>query len=229
MNIGGETKPLAVFDLCGTLVRDDTTLALLRWHFRRSGAGGKAWLVDAIAARKHPVRLGFAVAERIGRRAYAKHLLLRMLKGCPVECLEASAEGYAAWALTHRANAQVVALLEQARRSGCRPVIASASLMPVVEAFARQLGVEHVGSSLTVRSAMLTGSYERDIAGRKSGALARKFGEDVLCELELTVSDNFTDLSLMKKSRRALAVAHSRRHAARWASEGVEVLRVTPA
>lgn len=218
---------LAVFDLCGTIVRDDTTLGVLNWHFSRLGAQWKRRLVNAVRSRRSPFWFALALAERLSGRAIAKHLLVGLLKGCARDELVLSAKQYVAWAVQSQLVPEVLALLQESVRRGCEPVIASASLEPVVKAFADHFHVRFVASTLDAKDGRFTGVYAEDLAGRKRAALAEKFGEQALNRIALTVSDNLTDLPLMRESTEAIAIAHQDRHARRWRVLGVRVLMVS--
>lgn len=208
-----------IVDVCGTLVRDDTTLGLLSWHFRRSG-GWRRWVSAALTARWSPLRLMVAVAERVTGRHLLKHMLVGWLAGEPMERLHTSATAYADWLLANRRVQGVETLL--ARSDGAL-VLASASLEPVVQALAFRLGARFVASTLEVHDGRYTGRYVRDLTGCKREALEALLGPDVLREA-LVISDNFTDRSLLALAAQACVVVHKARHRARWTGLDAEYL-----
>ena len=71
-----------IVDVCGTLVRDDTTVGLLRYHFDR--VDKRRWripMLQLLTAKLSPFRIGVAVIEKLSGRHVLKHLLVRMLRG----------------------------------------------------------------------------------------------------------------------------------------------------
>lgn len=212
---------LRIVDVCGTLVRDDTTLGLLDWHFSRERRW-RLWGLRLLTARWSPLRLCVAVLERLTRRHLLKHFLVRGLRGSSLAGLEASAEGYAEWVLTHRRNHEVSALLD--REPGLL-VLASASLEPVIMALAKRLDARYVGSSLEVLDGRYTGRYSRDLTGQKLPAIEALLGPVELAEC-LVVTDNLSDRSLIAQAGRAFVVVHKRRHRKHW--EGLDVEYLVP-
>ena len=92
-----------VVDVCGTLVRDDTTLGLLRHHFARDRVRPLRYtLFRAMSARRSPVRLAIAVLEKLSDQHLLKHAAVRLLAGDRVEALNLSADEYAAQLLAQR-------------------------------------------------------------------------------------------------------------------------------
>ncbi len=215
-----------VVDVCGTLVRDDTTLGLLRHHFRRTGSRlGRAWLFDAMTHRRSPVWFGFAVAEKLSRRHLLKHCAARLLAGDTVESLRVSAEEYADWLLSERRVSAVWQRLDQLQVNG-RVVLASASLAPVVGALANAMEVDYVASALEEKDGHLTGRYAQDLTGRKEEALVEKYGESFLDGADYVLTDNLTDRDLVKKAKRACVILHHPSHRERWGDVNAEFVGV---
>ena len=215
-----------VVDVCGTLVRDDTTIGLLRHHFARDGNRRiRYMLFCAMTARRSLLRLAFAVLEKLTGQHLLKHAAVRLLAGDPVSSLDQSAAEYAARLLAYRRVASVWPLLNapvQARRV----VLASASLEPVVAALASTMGVRHVASGLGQQAGILTGRYVSDLTGRKEQALIEKYGHDVLAGQVCAISDNFSDRPLLEKAACAYVVLHRKSHRQRWQGLDATFLQV---
>lgn len=205
-----------VVDVCGTLVRDDTTLGLLRHHFARDGRRRMRYLLyTVITAPRSPVRLCFAVVERLTGRHLLKHFAVCLLAGDKPEALDQSGSEYAALLLAERRVPSVWPLLEAPLKSG-RVVLASASLEPVVASLAAATGARHVASLLEQKNGVLTGRYAVDLTGRKERALTEKYGSAVLAGKMCVISDNFSDRPLLEKATRAYVVLHHPCHRQRW-------------
>lgn len=215
-----------VVDVCGTLVQDDTTLGLLRHHFGRTTA--RPWrgkLLRALTAQRSPLRLGFALIEKISGRHVLKHVLVRMLKGDRLDALNGSAVEYASHLLDKRRVPGVWQRLGEPFSSG-RVVLASASLEPVVAALAAATGARYVASTLEVRRGVLTGAYAQDLTGCKESALLGKFGAGVLAGQMCAISDNLSDRPLLEKASQACVVLHKPAHRSRWAGMNATFLQV---
>lgn len=205
-----------VVDVCGTLVRDDTTLGLLQHHFARDAQRRMRYrLYRALTARRSPLRLSFALAERLTGRHLLKHFAVRLLAGDKVETLNQSATEYAVLLLAERRVPSVWPLLEAPLQTG-RVVLASASLEPVVASLAAATGARYVASALDQRNGVLTGRYAADLTGRKEQALVEKYGHGVLAGKMCAVSDNFSDRPLLEKAARSYVVLHRNSHRQRW-------------
>jgi len=215
-----------VVDVCGTLVRDDTTLGLLRHHFAREGNRRMRYMLfRAVTARRSPLRLAFAVLEKLTGQHLLKHAAVRLLAGDSVASLNQSAAEYAARLLAHRRVASVWPLLD-APVHAHRVVLASASLEPVVAALASAMGVRHVASALGQQAGILTGHYESDLTGCKEQALIEKYGRDVMAGQVCAISDNFTDRPLLESAAQAYVVLHSEIHRLRWQGLDATFLQV---
>lgn len=209
-------KPVYVVDVCGTLVLDDTTLGLLRYHFSRdTGGRARRFIFHALTARRSPLRLGVAVIEKLMGRHVLKHSVVRLLAGSTVESLNRSAAEYAELLLKERRVQPVWRVLEN---SGARAdlVLASASLEPIVERLASVMGARHVASALEQRDGVLTGRYANDLTGRKVQALQGKYGASILGGKVIAISDNYTDRNLLEAASSAYVVLHRHAHQARW-------------
>lgn len=216
-----------VVDVCGTLVRDDTTIGLLRYHFARDKDRPLRYvLFRVISAQRSPVRLVFALLEKLTGQHLLKHAVVRLLAGDHVERLNHSAAEYAAQLLDQRRIASVWSLLDAPLKDQ-RVVLASASLEPVVAALAMAMDVRYVASALGQQEGMLTGRYLSDLTGHKEQALLEKYGPHVLSGQACVISDNFSDRPLLERAARAYVVLHRESHRQRWHGLDATFLQVT--
>jgi phosphoserine phosphatase len=216
--------PIYIVDVCGTLVRDDTTLGLLFHHFgRKPGVNGRYSVLCLIAARSSPLRLAFAVLEKLSGRHWLKHAAVRLLDGESSAALEQSAREYAQYLLSHRRVATVWSAIADPLKSHDL-ILASASLEPIVSALAEQIGVGYVASSLQHFNGRLTGRYARDLSGAKDLALTEKFGADLLARPYCAISDNYTDKDLLVRARKCFVVVQTTAQRGRWAGVDAEFL-----
>lgn len=212
----GMMTPALIVDVCGTLVHDDTTIGLLRFHFsRQSGRRWRTALLKATTTRRSPLWLLVAVAERLTGAHILKHVLVRLLAGDTLQSLQDSADGYAEFLLRERKVDTVWEVLRK-ESEGRRLILASASLSPVVAALASALQADYVSSELEVKDGRLTGRYRKDVSGSKADALASAHGPKLLDRGYVAISDNFTDRDLLAGAERAYVVLRQPAHRSRW-------------
>lgn len=217
---------LLIVDVCGTLVRDDTTLGLLAHHFsQHSGRQWRLHFLRSVTARYSPFRLGVAFLERISGQHVLKHVLVRMLKNDTVQSLDNSAKSYAEWLLTERTVSSVWNILTPAMQEH-RIVLASASLQPIVSALAGELGIKYVASELESQKGILTGRYKNDLTGLKIKAISDLIGSDLNKQKYHAISDNLTDRELLDGAQEAIVVLHHESHRKRWTGLSATYLRL---
>jgi phosphoserine phosphatase len=177
-----------------------------------------------MTARYSPIRVTFALLERVTGRQFLKHLVVRLLTGTPVEQLEESASEYAGWLLQERRIPQVWEVLSERQQSDCI-ILASASLEPVVRQLAIRMEVRYVASALEDRDGVLTGRYALDITGNKEQACRKKYKVTRNSVPKLVISDNLSDRPLLEKAAEAYVVLHRPSHRQRWA--GLQAVFIT--
>lgn len=205
---------VCIVDVCGTLVRDDTTLGLLQHHFMER-RGLRSALFRVLTKRRSPVWLAVAAMEKLTGRHLLKHLVVRLLAGTPATHLEKSAAEYAAWLLEERRLRAVWQLLPKEIGPDSL-VLASASLEPVVRQLALLMGVRHVASTLEEHDGVLTGRYAKDLTGCKEQALREKYQGLLRNPPARVISDNLSDRALLETAAEAYVVLHRESHRQRW-------------
>lgn len=203
-----------IFDVCGTLFVEDTTLGLLRWHTRRRGQWVRHFVLNLMTARWSPLRLCFMALERVTGNHLAKHLALLTLSGEDVERVNCSAEEYADYLVAKRTIPELFARLEAMRCVG-RVILASGSVDPLIRTLCRRWNVEGLSSQLERRHGTYTGRLAEDLTGRKTEAL-RSLGVEMAKTSAWGYSDNLSDLPLLKECKHQVVVLHRSVHRRRW-------------
>ena len=213
-------------DVCGTLVRDDTTVGLLHHHISRiSPRSLRLALFSALSSRRSPLWWCFAGLEAVLRRHLLKHVLVRLLEGDAVSELQESARGYASHLLGFRRVRPVWAVIEPALGTQ-RLFLASASLEPIVESLASMLRAPYVASTLESRDGVLTGRYLEDLTGGKREALERKFGSETFQGPLCVISDNVSDRPILESAARRYVVLNRRSDRRKWRGLDAACLKV---
>lgn len=211
-------------DVCGTIVRDDTTLGLLEWHFARRAKPLRRLAVRAIIARASPVRLAVAVIERLSGKHLTKLFLLGMLKGEEPDELSTSAQDYVRFLLAERKVEAIWSILEN-RPAGSRLVLVSGSIEPVVAALAKVLDAQYLSSTLGEAAGRLTGKLDWDLTARKPEALRARFGSELEgCRL-VAISDNLSDRNLFEMAHERVIVVWKDKHRRAWSGFAGEMVK----
>jgi HAD superfamily phosphoserine phosphatase-like hydrolase len=190
-------------DLEGTLTTAETWRAVAA-HLRRSGRGG--------AYRRFLLpRLPLVVLARLGlidRQAFRDRWitdLARLLDGTPVAEMERLAEQIVVSELWPARREEVVAALAAQRSLGREIILCSGTYQPVLEAFARRLGAEALGTALAADGGVLTGrllappNTGRRKAERLAAALAGR-------RLVAAYGDSLADTEMLAASDDPVAV-----------------------
>jgi phosphoserine phosphatase len=204
-------RGLAVFDLCGTLVTENTTYGFLQYYFRRRNGTRHVAIrfLRSLAGKAVSRLLSMALRKRGDVRRWS----VGLLRGETVVEVELAAADYAREGLAPLWRPEVLETLHEARESGQCVVIASASLHPVANAVARELGLNHVfATTLEVIDGRFTGRLSVDLQGAKAQALVEAFPQ---VQIALVVTDNLDDCDLVRAAHTAIVLSR-RRHFAWW-------------
>lgn len=196
-----QPKPLAVFDLCGTLTPYNTTFGFYAYL-----APHKSRLLFS-----KPSRVLARIIELLTGSNPIRSIVIASLKGRSIADMTHWARCYLHDVILPSMRAKVVQQLE-CHRATHRVILVSAAIEPVVKAVAEHLGVIYLASQLAVeKNGILQGKLARDLYGRKELLLA---GENI----DLVVTDSRSDVGLMSLSRRAIFIDNKsrRRLPLRW-------------
>jgi HAD superfamily phosphoserine phosphatase-like hydrolase len=212
--VAKDTKALqtgiAVFDVCGTLYRANTTYDFIEYYLR-----GRSWLkykTLRICRLRMFIPLWYAV--KILAKCDALRLFgVRLLSGRHIEDVRAAAVDFVVSVLASKKNECTMALLLSLRQQGYEIVLASASISFVVEAIAAVLNVKTaLACQLETSGSFLTGRYAHDVCGRKHDAVARAFPS--YKELAV-ITDNREDVPLLRLASKRWVVC-SQKKRRRW-------------
>ena len=190
-------------DLEGTLTAGETWRGLGR-YLKRHGRGTayrafflsrlpRVLLAKAGLADGQAVRDGFLVG------------MARLFRGMTRAEIERMAEWVAGEELWPKRREEVLGELEGHRKSGSRLVLAAGGYQPVVEAFARRIGAEAVGTPLEFSGGRATGGL---VGGANTGvSKAERLRERVnVEELHAAYGDTLADVPMLVMSENPVAV-----------------------
>lgn len=208
--------PLAIFDVCGTLFRDDTTLGFL-FYLSRKTSRLRWYLLNLLFHQRSPGLYALMILERLTGQHFGKHLAIHQLSGLPVEMVEREAEAYVDYLLARRVQKEIFPLFTRSLETG-QTILASASLEPVVRALARRFQVDYVASSLQVSDGFYTGRLLNDMTGKKLAELQLRLGSEWTNRERHCFTDNFSDLELCQNCAHRTVVLLKPKHRRRWGS-----------
>lgn len=185
---------MLIVDLCGTLVRENTThgflhsLPLVPWR--------KVVVQAALS------RVGGAICSRIGVDARGA-ILVPALRGLSRDFLYDCGEKYVREVLNRRGNRAVLDSVIAARDVGTKVILATASLDPIAAAFANALHLDGVVSTQLAygENGRCLGHIARDTTGTKLKYVRDLVGDIDRRQFEV-YTDNPEDTDLMQAAHK---------------------------
>ncbi|TLT05307.1 hypothetical protein FE248_01035 [Aliarcobacter cibarius] len=101
--------------------------------------------------------------------------------------------------LVYKKNLKVINLLKESINNNCNIKLASATIDIIASRISKEYNVEYISSTLQFKKGICTGKLENDLLGRKD-----KFFKN---NIELIVTDNLSDLNLVKISNRKIILS----------------------
>jgi phosphoserine phosphatase len=199
---------LAVFDVCGTLYRSNTTYDFIDYYLK-SGPLYR-WALFRILRSSLLIPLRATLEYSLGKDIF-RILAVRMLRGCTEQDVCRGASRLVREILSRRQKASVLSLMTTLQSEGYTVALASASLSFVVKEIAAVLNVSHyVACSLESQNGILTGRFLADIRGQKERMISIIFPQwsDLV-----VVTDNQEDANLILLASRAWIICDRRK---RW-------------
>lgn len=202
-----ESIRIAVFDVCNTLVAENTTAGFVLHYCDSKNFKFRALAVSLILKRWSPVRVLLAVLHRGVGIDLSRRLVIGMLKDQARADLVRVASEYVDRLLeTSRVEAVWPLLEEEAARS--RIVLASASLCVVVDELARRLGADAVASRLEFSRGRCTGRLISDATGKKEHLLQSLLSVGEVPLRLFVCTDNRSDAPLLRTADEGVAVLY---------------------
>lgn len=193
---------MLIVDLCGTLVRENTTHGFVR---RLPLPMLTRLRVSAVLSH-----LGGSLYRRSGIDVRSR-VLIPALRGLHSEVLRDCAVAYARDCLTQHNNPIVLRAVQQARASGAKIILATASLDPIAAAFCDILQLDgFVSARLAFDSRnVCLGFLAQDTTGQKLKYVCEQFGTNIRDRFDV-FTDNSEDVDLMTAAQQAYFIGHAR-------------------
>lgn len=199
---------LAVFDVCDTLFKSNTTFDFIRFVLETEQKSFKRLLFRLYTFKYSPFFILFYLIQKINKKDVCKEQSLALLKGYSYDALCTLAQKFNKEVLDALKIEETHQLLETYKKAGCPVVLLSASIDPVIDVIAKEMGVQALSSKLSYSSkGVFEGRLAFEMTGKKQTKL-EGFGYSASTELTV-VSDNFTDKTLMALAKDKYAVVYS--------------------
>lgn len=197
-----------LIDICGTLFDSNTTLDFLDFLLC-----SRSYRLLRRMARSLPWRAFNCGFRRLTGRDPTREMLLRHLRGYTRQELATAAEAFYETCLVARIRPRLQEIVAEVKAAGYEPCLASATLDCIARTVARRWGIGRCcASELDYDGDRCTGRLRRDLLGRKLEYLKEA---GIHPPFAMTITDDRSDMPLLRLSERVLVVAR-RKRAARW-------------
>lgn len=213
---------LHIFDICGTLFHEDTTVGFFQHYYEAQKRPLFVAILRALRSNRF-LNLGIRAAERISGRHLLKQALVWTLRNSHRNQVSEIAKEYANQLLQRKRNPALFDLLYEAIGKGEKVILASASIEPVVEALADHLKLAYVSSTLSTKSGIYTGRFNEDITGRKHECLAQSMANSSHISV---YTDNLSDRDLIEHSNEAFIILTAPSYRSRWNIQNAHFIEV---
>lgn len=191
---------MAIFDVCWTLYRSNTTIDFITYVLRRDNKLKYIWFVALIW---RPIALFLVRVFKIDLRRFA----IGQLSGYSKEHLQEHANSFYNSFLRGKENQVVYERFLELKKEGAKIFLASASLDVVIEAIAKNTTVKFVSSQLQYANGVCSGTLHDDLTGKKYSALQK---ETLINFFDVMYSDNAEDMSMAEYVGNYFQVVNSR-------------------
>ena len=195
-----------LIDICGTLFDSNTTLDFLDFLLC-----SRSYRLLRRMARSLPWRAFNRGFRRLTGRDPTREMLLRHLRGYTRQELATAAEAFYETCLVARIRPRLQEIVAEVKAAGYEPCLASATLDCIARTVARRWGIGRCcASELDYDGDRCTGRLRRDLQGRKLEYLKEA---GILPPFAMTITDDRSDMPLLRLSERVLVVARRKRAA----------------
>lgn len=214
---------IAVFDVCGTLYKENTTFGFLDSFFHNN----KKFKLFRLLSKNIIVVIINRLIIMLFGIDLVRWIAIRFLKGECVKSVASHAASYVSNKLKDKVNQEVEALYNTLKDRGYSMYLMSGSLDFLVEAIAQEWAPDKFYSTkLEVVDGLYTGRIFTDQLYNKFDSL-HDSNEDI--ESYVVVSDNKTDEKLFRHATKSYAICYKYRHVRFWNNlklENNEIIRL---
>ncbi len=203
----GSKKRVVLCDIDGTLITGETQFCFLWYLFRRKRISFPLFLTVLFWFLLYRFGL-MRDTDRVRKAGYT------VFAGCRKDDLGRMARELFDHDIKGRLRPDILRILQDLNDQGCRIIFLSASLADIVEPIQDHLGFGQVlATRLEVRGGVLTGKIDgKPVYGQEKIAVVDKFLQSHGLDWtgSVALADHISDLPLLSRAGRAIAVAPDR-------------------
>ena len=204
MNKVADTANIAIFDVCHTLFKANTTAGFICHLQRQRGNLRQRLMLQLIRNRLSPVRYATLLYSKLTKHDAPRDILISTLAGYSETDLREAAKEYADSLFADQKIPQTHVLLAEAQRSGAHVVLVSNSLDIVIQAIAARFDCESVASELAIVDGICQGRLAHSLTGKKHVAI-QELLETTGARITVC-TDNRSDVELLRRANRRIVV-----------------------
>jgi len=211
---------IAVFDVCGTLYKSNTTFDFLDYYFE----GNRSFSVFRYFSQSILGKLVDYPLRKYFNFDIIRTIALMFLKGEEEKVVEKSAKYFVLENLESKINHPIVDLLNSYKNQGYVIVLMSGSLDCLIDQVALRFESDaYFSSKLLSINGILQGSLSEDLLFNKRDVLINSYPS---IKNLVVVTDNLTDLNLVKFSNEAHVLCHKEKHKQFWIKQNLPQVEV---
>ena len=201
---------IAIFDVCDTIYRVNTTFSFLDYYL----GNNKKYIFFRKITKLFPVKVFNYFFYKIFKKDLMRYFGTLFLKGKEIEEAQKYAHKFVYTDLVKEIKDSTVKMMSEYKSKGYKIVLMSGSYMFVIEEVAKYFNIDYFyASKLNIVDKLYTGKYEIDILLNKYDILQKEFKNfDKL----VVISNNKTDLELMKFADQSFAICNKEKDLKFW-------------
>ena len=184
-----------IFDICGTMYDSNTTFDFLDYMFLEN----KRYQI----MRKMSKIIFFKIVNKIIFQAFNIDLFrivfLRYLKGMTRKELENKVNDFYKKVLEFKKIDDVILLLNKIKKEDKKIILVSATIDIIAQRIAKEFSLDFISSKLSFDKEICLGTLEYDLLGKKDSYIKE--------DIELVVTDNISDLNLIRVSKKSVIIS----------------------
>jgi HAD superfamily phosphoserine phosphatase-like hydrolase len=193
---------LAVFDVCDTIYRVNTTFSFLDHFFENN----KKYQFYRKMTKFFPIRVVNYFFYKLFKKDIIRLYGTYFLKGKTVEEVQKYTQKFVCNDLVKEIKNSIYEMIRNYKNQGYKIVLMSGSYTFVIEEVAKYFNADYFfASKLIVINEHYTGKYDNDIIFTKYEILKREFNQ---IDKLVVVSNNKSDLKLMQFAQKSFAVCN---------------------
>jgi phosphoserine phosphatase len=201
-------------DICDTLYASNTTFDYVLFSLESQPL--KKMLFHAMNSKWSPLFFLLVFLNKLLKKDFHKILSVGLLKNFSAKENEASTRLFYDSFLMKRKNEKVWTLLSQ-RNELDKVILVSSTIAPIAKVIAERNNFDYWASELELtKENRLSGRIINDLTGKKHLILNKIANKEKVT----VITDNYTDLKLLRKADFKFIVLNHRKHRLRW--KGIE-------